>query len=134
MPSPVRSHAPVAPDPGACVLVADDEPAVRSALRLLLVGRAGVARVVEAADAAELLARARSAGPDVVILDWQLRGGRRPEELVRQLRNLARPPRIVALSSHPEDPAVGAAAGVDARVSKSDPPEYLLDAFAALLP
>jgi DNA-binding NarL/FixJ family response regulator len=125
---------PAAPGPGACVLIADDEPAVRSALRLLLLGRAGVARVAEAADAAELLAHARSAGPDVVILDWQLRGGRAPVELVRQLRSLARPPRIVALSSHPEDPADRAAAGVDARVSKSDPPEYLLEALVGLLP
>jgi PleD family two-component response regulator len=56
------------------VLVADGDPSVRSALRLVLCQAVGLNVVEEASDAAHLLVAAAASAPDLVLLDWNLPG------------------------------------------------------------
>ena len=110
------------------ILLADDKPEIRSALRLLLEDEAGLQIVGEVGDADELLASLGRACPDVVLLDWELPGlaGDSPPGALRE-----RCPRliVIALSSRPEARPAALSAGADAFVSKGDPPERLLSAL-----
>jgi DNA-binding NarL/FixJ family response regulator len=56
------------------VALADDQPLVRSGLRMILEGEADVEIVGEAADSAEAVALVRAAHPDVLLLDVQMPG------------------------------------------------------------
>jgi len=56
------------------ILIADDQPRVRHALRLLLEQEPGVNVVGEAAEAKTLLAQVAARCPDLVLLDWGLPG------------------------------------------------------------
>ena len=58
------------------VLIADDQPQVRSALRLLLRQDPAMVVVGEAGDAEEALKLAATRTPDLVLLDWELPGQR----------------------------------------------------------
>jgi len=111
------------------VLVADDKPEVRSALRLLLEQLPGVTVVGEAIGADSLLAQASALCPDLMLLDWEL-PGLHAVELLPGLR--ARCPRlsVIVLSSRPEDHRPALATGADAFVSKGDAPEQLLKAVS----
>jgi DNA-binding NarL/FixJ family response regulator len=107
------------------VLIADDEPRVRSALRLLLRQHPGVAVAGEANSverALELTVRQR---PDLVLLDWEL-SGRNGTATLERLRAVRRDLMVIALSGRPEARQTALDAGVDAFVSKGDPPELLV--------
>ena len=117
------------------IILADDQPEVCSALRLLLEQRTGQVPVSEASDIQNLLAQAHSLHPDLVLLDWELPGlpqvkrpaePRPPGEVVAMLRSLVPEVKVVALSGRPEARKQALAAEVDGFVSKSDPPEQLL--------
>ncbi|MBN1188925.1 MAG: response regulator transcription factor [Dehalococcoidales bacterium] len=110
------------------VVVADDQPDVRSALRLMIEEKSGIAQVSEASSAQELLAMVRSDCPDLVLLDFEL-PGTRPEELLKTLRLLCSDVNIIALSSRPQMKQIALGLGADDFVCKSDPPEMLLDAI-----
>jgi DNA-binding NarL/FixJ family response regulator len=114
------------------VLIADDEPRVRSALRLLLRYYPGVV-VTDEADsvghALELTARWR---PDLVLLDWEL-PGRHGSAVLEELRAARQGVVVIALSGRPEARRAALDAGVDAFVSKGDPPERLLSMLEAAL-
>lgn len=56
------------------VLIADDRPQVRSALRLLLKQEPDVTVVGEAEDAEQALELAIGERPELVLLDWELPG------------------------------------------------------------
>lgn len=118
------------------VLIADDQPHVRSALRLLLGQEPGVTIVGEAEDVEQALRLAAGQQPDLVLLDWELPGRSTAgasagvgQCLLPALR--ARRPclKVVVLSGRPEARQAALAAGADVFVSKGDPPEWL---FAAL--
>ncbi len=111
------------------VLVADDKLEVRSALRLLLEQLPGVSVVGEATGTDSLLVQASALCPDLVLLDWELRG-LHAAELLPGLR--ARCPRlsVIVLSSRPENRRPALANGADAFVSKGDAPEQLLKAVS----
>ena len=114
------------------VLIADDEPRVRSALRLLLrqypaIAVAGEADNVELA--LELTAQQR---PDLVLLDWEL-AGRNGTTVLKRLRAARQGVVVIALSGRPESRRAALAAGADAFVSKGDPPEQLLSTLQATL-
>ena len=83
------------------ILLADDQPKVCSALRLLLEQEADTTVTVEAGNSKELLAAVERDCPDLLLLDWELPGGK-GAELIPALR--ARCPElvIIALSSRPE--------------------------------
>ncbi|HOR00296.1 MAG TPA: response regulator [Anaerolineae bacterium] len=112
------------------ILLADDQREVRSALRLLLEHEPGLVVINEAAEAQALLATVRAACPDVVLLDWELRG-LQAAEAVQALRATCPRLRVIALSGRPEARHAALAAGADAFVSKGDPPERLLAALRA---
>ena len=63
------------------VLLADDQPQVRSALRLLLEEEPGLSVVDEVVSAGELLSRVEVTCPDLILLDWELPGLRPGETL-----------------------------------------------------
>lgn len=121
------------------VLLADDQPEVRSAIRLILEQEPGVCVVAEASRVDDMLIRTQTAKPDVVMLDWELSDPDRPAAAggtVRQalatLRSLLPKTLVVALSGRPEARQAAVAAGVDGFVSKGDPPERLLATLRAL--
>ena len=109
------------------VLIADDQPQVRSALRLLLKQEPGVTVVGEAEDTQQALELAAGQRPDLVLLDWELpkNAGQR---LLPALRACCPQVKVIALSGRPEARKAALAAGADAFVSKGDPPERVLAA------
>ena len=110
------------------VLLADDRPKTRFALRLLLERQPGIQVVGEAADAEELLVQARVTCPNVVLLDWELPNLATDGSSLSALRGVCSRLCVIALSGRPEMRIAALAAGADAFVSKADPPERLLAA------
>ena len=106
------------------ILLADDQAEVRSALRFLLEHEPGMSVVGEAAGAVALLAQVGAIQPDLVLLDWELHGSQ-ITELMPALRSCCRSI-VIALSGRPEARQEALDAGVDAFVSKGEPPERLL--------
>lgn len=107
------------------ILLADDQAKVRFALRVLLERQPGLEVVGEAASAEELLALMVADCPQLVLLGWELPGLARIGS-VSALRDVCPGLSVIALSGRPEACRVALAAGADAFVSKSDPPECLL--------
>jgi DNA-binding NarL/FixJ family response regulator len=128
------------------ILVADDQPKVRSALRLLLEQEPGLSVVGEAAETESLLAQAEATCPDLVLLDWELPSLQATDpstpptgseagsghRLLSALRALCPHLLVIALSGRPEARQAALAAGADAFVSKGDPPERLLTTLRAV--
>jgi DNA-binding NarL/FixJ family response regulator len=111
------------------VLLADDQAKVRSALRLLLDQQPNIEVLGEAVDATGLLDWLNATRPDLVLLDWEL-----PDltgKLLPMLRERYPSLRVIALSGRPEARLAAMDAGVNAFVSKADPPERLLAAVHA---
>lgn len=107
------------------VLLADDQPQVRSALRLLLEQRAQAQIVGEAENAQDLLNRCTTPAPDVILLDWELPGLSQPDGAA-SVRRAYPSAQIVAMSSRPEARQPALRAGADRFVCKGDPPEAVL--------
>jgi two-component system nitrate/nitrite response regulator NarL len=110
------------------ILIADARPQVRFALRVLLGRQPGLEMEGEVVDARALLAQIQTTCPDTLLLDWEL-PGMAMDDLVPALRDLCSNLAIIALSSRWEACRTAMAAGVDAFVSKSSPPERLLSAI-----
>ena len=108
------------------ILIADDQHEVRFALRVLLDRQPGLVVMDDTADADTLLARTEDVCPDVLLLDWELPG--LAAESLSVLREMCPALLVIALSGRPEMRSAALSAGVDAFVSKADPPEALLEA------
>jgi DNA-binding NarL/FixJ family response regulator len=115
------------------VLIADDQPQVRSALRLLLSQYDGLEIGGEAADATSLLLTVAQRQPDVVLLDWEL-PGLPVDQLIRLLWYERPSLKIVAMSSRPESEQQAIQEGAHLFVSKNEPPDRLLRGLQELLP
>jgi DNA-binding NarL/FixJ family response regulator len=113
------------------VLLADDQIHVRSALRLLLENEPQVEVVGEAAESASLLAQINTLSPDLVLLDWEL-PGQQGADLLNTLRLQHPNVLVVALSGRPEACCRAVEAGVDAFISKGDPPSRVLSVLRGL--
>lgn len=111
------------------VLLADDDPHVRSALRLLLENEPGVSIVDECATGSSLVEHVVCSGADVVLLDWDLPG--RPAGDLERLRRVCPQCYVIALSGRPEHRLEALRDGVDF-ISKGDAPEGLLGLLRAL--
>ena len=111
------------------ILLADDQSNVRFALRALLERQPGAQVVGEAANAETLLSQVSTACPDLVLLNWGL-PGMAADELPPALREACPDLAVIVLSGQPEARRAALAAGADAFVSKTDPPEELLAAIA----
>lgn len=112
------------------VLVVDDEPLVRSGVRMILESEADIDIVGEAADGNEALAQASALGPDVVILDIRMPGLDGIETTRRLLMRELEPPRILILTTFDLDEYVYEAmkAGASGFILKNVPPAKLVDA------
>ena len=110
------------------ITLADNRRKVRFALRALLEQQAEVNVVGEAVDAQNLLAQVAETCPDVILLDWEL-PGMAADDLLSTVRRKCPDVLVVALSGRVSARGAALAAGVDAFVSKGEPPERLLSAI-----
>ena len=109
------------------VLVADDEPQVRSALRFLLEQEAAIRVVGEADTRTEVMRQLQRLNPHLLILDWEL-----PGLLAGDIQEVIAGLTVIALSSNPKARKNALEAGVYAFASKVDPPDALLAALRSL--
>ena len=115
------------------ILLADDNPEVRSALRLLLEHEPIQVMVMEVADTQSLMAHLSENCPMIVLLDWELPGLHNSDFLMR-VRSRCPKTRVIALSSKFEARQEARAARVDAFISKAEPPERILSTLCSFLP
>lgn len=115
------------------ILLADTQPKVRFALRVLLEQQLGLEVVGEAATSEGVLADTANVCPDLVLLDWELAGPSAAALLVA-LRSGCPEVVVIGLSGRPGMRREVLAAGADDFVSKGDPPEHLLAAIARCCP
>jgi DNA-binding NarL/FixJ family response regulator len=112
-------------------LLADDNPALRSALCLMLETRLDTPLVLEAGDLAQLIDQSIAHKPDCLILDWELPGFE-ARSCLTVLRDLLPEIKIIVTSARPEAAAAVETAQVDAFISKTDPPSEILKAIQRL--
>ena len=114
------------------ILLADDNPEVRSALRLLLEQEPILAMVMEVADTQGLLAHLSENCPMVVLLDWEL-PGLQSNDFLMMVRTRCPEMKVIALSSKFEARQEALAASVDAFISKAEPPEQILSTLCSFI-
>ena len=112
-------------------LLADDNPDLRSALRLMLETRLNAPLVLEATNHAQMIDQSMAHHPDCLILDWELRG-LDDRDCLAALRDLLPDLKIIVTSAWPEAAEAALAAQVDAFISKTDPPSEILNAIRRL--
>lgn len=112
------------------LVLVDDDPMVRSALRMFVGGDSGITVVGEGADGEEALAVVDAARPDVVLMDIRMpvRDGLSATEA---LRSRPDPPRIIVLTTFDADEYVLRALrlGADGFLLKDTAPAQLLEAI-----
>lgn len=113
------------------ILLADDNPAIRSALALLLENRLRVNIVGETDGMESLLACVVISRPDIVILDWDLPGAPK-DGRVAALKALLPQLKVVVTSSRPEIASQVLAAQADSYVCTCEQPELVVQAIQAL--
>ncbi|MGK5684301.1 response regulator [Actinoplanes sp. URMC 104] len=113
------------------LVIVDDDPMVRTGLRLLFGGSNGFEVVGEAADGAEAVVAARAHWPDVMLMDMRM-----PRvdgvEATRRVRSLPGAPQVVALTTFDMDELVLGALrnGASGYLLKDMPPKELMAAVA----
>jgi DNA-binding NarL/FixJ family response regulator len=114
------------------VMIVDDDPLVRSALRLVLGGDPGVELVGEAANGAEALELLGAARPDVVLMDIRmpvLDGLVATERIMARPERDGRPQVIVLTTFDADDLVIGAMrAGASGFLLKDTAPQGILAA------
>ena len=112
------------------MLLADDQPLLRTGFRMILKSDEGIDVVAEAADGVEAIALARQLCPDVVLMDVRM-PGTDGIEATRQVTALPGAPRVVVLTTFDLDEYVVAAIGAGASgfLLKDAAPEEMLDAI-----
>jgi two-component system, NarL family, nitrate/nitrite response regulator NarL len=111
-------------------ILADGEPSVRHALRLLLTQHLGVQVVGEVGGAGPLQRRVEEEQPDLLVVAWNLVADNAPAAFAA-LRRSSPGLHIVVLGLRPETQKAAVAAGADGFVSKVDPPEEVVRALRA---
>ena len=115
------------------VLLVDDDPLVRSGLRLILGTAQDIQVVAEAGDGAEAVDAARTHAPDVVLMDLRM-----PRmdgiDATRWIRALGRAPQVIALTTWDVDDAVlrSISAGAAGFLLKSAAPEEITGAVRSV--
>lgn len=112
------------------VLIVDDQPLVRSGLRMIVATREEFLVVGEATQGLEAVEMVKQLSPDVVIIDIQM-----PVldgvGATRRITALPNPPKILVLTTFERDDYLHEAlrAGASGFLLKNSPPERLLDAL-----
>ena len=111
------------------VLLVDDDPLVRSGLRLMLSGADDIEVVAEAGDGGEVPALVDEYAPDLVLMDIRMPGVD-GLEATRLLRARPRPPAVVMLTTFKADEQVLSAlrAGAAGFLLKHTPPAEIVAA------
>ena len=110
------------------VVVADSQPKVRYALKVMLARRPGCCIVGEATHSSELLDLLSHIQPDVILLGWGspgLDGDQLPQRVAQAAENAS----LIVLSERPDLGPTALAAGAQEFVCKGNPPEELLAAL-----
>lgn len=108
------------------ILVAENDARVLSALTMLLKCVPGFVVVGRSQELESLRTQIRALEPDLILLDWELPG--LPHQDIREiLGDSGILPKVVVLGKRPELEAQAITAGADAFVSKTDPPDLLLE-------
>jgi DNA-binding NarL/FixJ family response regulator len=104
------------------ILIADNQSRVRSALALLLQKQTEFVQVGAISRKEQVLPSVQALKPELILLDWALVG----ENTIAALRQVTPRPLIVVLSSQPEAQEYALAAGAEAFISKSAPPDEVI--------
>ena len=118
----------------ARIMLVDDDPLVRSGLRLLLGGDAELSIVAEAADGQEALERQSADPVDMVLMDLRMP---RMDGIAAtaELKQLADPPNVIVLNTFDADDYVvrALAVGADGFLLKDTPPDEIVHAIKSVL-
>ncbi len=116
------------------VLIVDDDPLVRSGLRLILTSDGDIDVVGEAGDGDEVVTAVQAHGPDVVLMDLRMA---RTDGIAATaaVRALPRPPHVIALTTWDVDDAVlrSIRAGAAGFLLKSASPAEIKDAVRSVV-
>jgi len=112
------------------ILLADDDPKVRSALRLLLEQDSLSDDIEEVENTESLLKWAAEGKADLVLLDWYLPGLQQPAHVFAHLRQNSPALKIIAMGGDNQSRQIALALGADIFISKSDQPEELIKAVS----
>jgi len=107
------------------ILLADDNPEVRSALRLLLEQDDLPFSVLEISDTQGLFASLSEDCPVAVLLDWELPGFHGKDAL-EVIHSYCPGMKVIAMSSRYEARQEALRAGAEAFISKAEPAEQIL--------
>lgn len=107
------------------VLIADDQPEVRSAVRLVLEHEAPVGQIDEAASLLAMIRQIEQSCPDVLFLDWEL-PGLDQAHIGTALQHMCPHMSVIALTCCSESMEHALHAGIQAFVGKVEPPDTLL--------
>jgi DNA-binding NarL/FixJ family response regulator len=117
---------------GMRILIVDDQPRARQSMKALLGAWYQLEEVCEAADGAEAINLVEECQPDIILMD-----GRMPKmnglEALRRIKAKWAQIKIIVLSMYPDFETEAMAAGADAFVSKSDPPEKLRETLKNII-
>jgi DNA-binding NarL/FixJ family response regulator len=114
------------------VVIADDQPRARQALRALLATWSPAAIVAEAGDGAQAVQVTQHTHPDVALLDVRM-PGLSGIQVAQIIRATCPATRIIALSIDGDCEEQTLAAGADAFLNKADAPQQLLPLIARLM-
>ena len=107
------------------IFIAEADKELRLALQMLLHQEAGMHVTGMAIHSKGLVAQIAASEPDVLLLDWDLPGQPVPD-LLADLHKVEPRPVLAVMGVRPEVEQTALAAGADAFVSKSLPPNRLL--------
>ncbi|TCO49433.1 DNA-binding NarL/FixJ family response regulator [Kribbella antiqua] len=115
------------------ILVADDQPVVRSGLRMILEGHQDLALVAEAGDGRAAVRLAQEHAPDVVLMDIRM-PGLDGIAATRALAESGSDSRVLVLTTYDPDEYVyeALAAGASGFLLKTDSPQRLLEGIRAV--
>ena len=117
-----------------CILLVDDNPAIRMALRKFLEINSEFKVCGEASDGLDAIQKAGELRPDLIILDLSMprMGGLEAARVLKE-RMPAVPLILFTMHAAATNPAEMAEAGIDAVISKTEGLQTLIDRVHALL-
>jgi DNA-binding NarL/FixJ family response regulator len=114
------------------ILIADDQPAIRSALRLLIEQQTDLNVTGEIDNNDALLDWLLANHADILLLDWES-NGISSHQIIPEVHSAFPSLKIIVLDSKPEVRQKAINAGASEFVGKNEPPERLLEVIASLI-